>query len=377
LGLLRNEVPRCQECPAIPLDPPLSKGGIDRGRFFAALCKYTGRMFFITISYFFLKNIDSWLNHSLAFIELKPYQDLADIVVTNLNGGNYRHFFDKFIDVYFAACLFLTFPYFYRLDAKTPLSDDKYISLCKTVFSLPAAFSGKGIYWNKLCKLGLLTILVKLFFIPYMVSWSVSGGYNLKNIYSGLQWNIYSVNTLLAELFMLLDTTIFAAGYIAESKFLRSDIKSVEPTFLGWFVCLWCYPPFNAFSFKPFDYPIADISIDSPQWVHAAMTCVITLLWGTFAWASVALGFKASNLTNRGIIKTGPYRYVRHPAYVAKLLIWIIQGVVFSQFGPGILLGFTLMYTLRAWTEERHLSSDADYMEYKKIVKWRFIPGLI
>jgi protein-S-isoprenylcysteine O-methyltransferase Ste14 len=100
-------------------------------------------------------------------------------------------------------------------------------------------------------------------------------------------------------------------------------------------------------------------------------------LWGIFVWASISLGFKASNLTNRGIVKTGPYRFVRHPAYAAKVLIWIIQGIFFGQFGIFIMLGFMLIYFLRAWTEERHLSMDPDYVEYMRLVKWRFIPGII
>jgi hypothetical protein len=31
---------------------------------------------------------------------------------------------------------------------------------------------------------------------------------------------------------------------------------------------------------------------------------------------------------------------------------------------------------MRAITEENHLSSDKDYIEYKKKVKWKFIPGV-
>ncbi len=107
------------------------------------------------------------------------------------------------------------------------------------------------------------------------------------------------------------------------------------------------------------------------------MTCAVTLLWGIFAWASIALGFKASNLTNRGIISSGPYRFVRHPAYTAKVLIWIIQGIFFGQFYLGILTAFAVIYFLRAWTEERHLSMGQDYIEYKRMVKWRFVPYLI
>ncbi len=41
-----------------------------------------------------------------------------------------------------------------------------------------------------------------------------------------------------------------------------------------------------------------------------------------FSWASIALGFKASNLTNRGIVTHGPYAFVRHPGYAAKNFAW-------------------------------------------------------
>ena len=42
--------------------------------------------------------------------------------------------------------------------------------------------------------------------------------------------------------------------------------------------------------------------------------------WGAYALASIALNFKSSNLTNRGIVARGPYAIVRHPAYITKNL---------------------------------------------------------
>jgi len=42
------------------------------------------------------------------------------------------------------------------------------------------------------------------------------------------------------------------------------------------------------------------------------------------------------------------------------------------------MMGFAVIYYIRAWTEERHLSStDPDYDEYKKKVKWMFVPKII
>jgi len=345
--------------------------------FTSAFQKYLTRMFFITAAYFILKNAAAWPNYSMEHIDWLPYRYITGFFLTSLNSGNYQYFFDYFIDVYLMACLFLTFPYLYYFDRDRSVGEDKYVSFFRTILSVFNVFRGQRIYWNKLSRLGMLTIFVKFFFAPLLVSWSINNMLHIGNAPSMLQWEFQTINAFMVDLLILTDTAIFAFGYIIESRSLRSEIKSVEPTFFGWLVCLWCYPPFNAFSFRPFDYPIINISISSPQWVHIVMTCVLTFLWGIFTWASVALGFKASNLTNRGIVKTGPYRYVRHPAYTVKILIWLIQGIFFSQFGLGILLAFTVIYILRAWTEERHLSMDTDYEEYRKMVKWRFVPGLI
>lgn len=344
-------------------------------RFFSTLGKYTSRMFFLTFSYYCLKNADYWLTDTLKFIDWPPLRYFISTAVTNFQGGNYQNFFQYFIDAYLAACFFLNFPCLYWFAAGTSMKDDKYVSFIKTLFSF---FTWREkIHWNKQSKLGMLTILVKIFFIPILVSWSINNIIHITKITPSIQWNIYAVNAYLVDLFILIDTAIFAFGYLVESRYLKSEIKTVEPTFLGWLVCLWCYPPFNVFSFKPFDYEIINIAYSSPEWVHLVMTCIITLMWGIFAWASIALGFKASNLTNRGIIKSGPYRFVRHPAYFAKLIIWLIQAIFFARFGIGIIAGFILIYVLRAWTEERHLSMDPDYLEYKKIVRWKFIPGVI
>jgi len=116
------------------------------------------------------------------------------------------------------------------------------------------------------------------------------------------------------------------------------------------------------------------IHLDTPPALQMVITAAITALWGMFTLASVNLGFKASNLTNRGIVVHGLYRYVRHPAYSIKVLIWIIQGVFLGYYTSGILLAFTAVYVLRALTEERHLSQDPDYIAYQQQVPWRFIP---
>ena len=178
-------------------------------------------------------------------------------------------------------------------------------------------------------------------------------------------------------LFILLDTSVFILGYAFESHKIKSTLRSVDSTLLGWLVCLVCYPPFNQFFFIPFDVALFPIHISSPQWVQNIGLIVITVCWGIFAWASIALGFKASNLTNRGIVNHGPYKYCRHPAYTIKIVAWTIQALFFGEYFIGILIAFIIIYFLRAWTEERHLSHDPDYQRYKKQVPYLFIPKVI
>ena len=94
-----------------------------------------------------------------------------------------------------------------------------------------------------------------------------------------------------------------------------------------------------------------------------------------YTWATVSFGVRFSNLTNRGIITNGPYRWVKHPAYVSKNFSWWFVSMPFLSAlsatealrASMALLLLNGVYYLRAKTEERHLSSDPDYVAY---VNW-------
>ena len=93
-----------------------------------------------------------------------------------------------------------------------------------------------------------------------------------------------------------------------------------------------------------------------------------------YTWATLAFGIRFSNLTHRGILTHGPYRLLRHPAYVAKNLYWWLVHVPWiNQLGPlaalkccAMLLLVNALYALRAYTEERHLAEDAQYRQYRQ-----------
>jgi protein-S-isoprenylcysteine O-methyltransferase Ste14 len=234
-------------------------------------------------------------------------------------------------------------------------------------------------------------IAVKAIFWPLMVVWLQLQAHELTTSTEAFlsfgRFFPYGYCAIYHGLFFV-DVLLFAVGYGLEHPWLQNEIRSVEPTLLGWLAALLCYPPLvwltsNALGWFSFELP----QFRSPM-IQIAAAVAMLLGVGVYAWASLALGLRASNLTNRGIVTTGPYRWMRHPAYVAKNLSWWIGAtpllLTFAWTDPWrpipAILGtaaWSGIYVLRALTEERHLGSDPDYQAYRSRVRWRFIPGLV
>jgi protein-S-isoprenylcysteine O-methyltransferase Ste14 len=193
----------------------------------------------------------------------------------------------------------------------------------------------------------------------------------------------------LMRLILVVDVLCFTVGYLVELPRLDNRIRSVDPTWLGWAAALLCYPPLNQVTGAILGSQVSDFpQFDNPT-VHLALNLLLLVLMTGYASASVALGFKASNLTHRGIVSRGPYALVRHPAYLFKNLAWWIGAVpmVSAAFTQSLVdgvqavasvIGWTMLYVMRALTEEDHLRSvDGDYAAYAARVRYRFIPGVV
>jgi hypothetical protein len=191
------------------------------------------------------------------------------------------------------------------------------------------------------------------------------------------------------QVVLFVDVLVFTLGYLIELPRLDNRIRSVDPTLLGWTAALLCYPPFNSISGAILGSPVSDFpQFDDPT-AHLVLNAALLLLMALYAGASLALGFKASNLTHRGIVARGPYAWMRHPAYACKNMAWWIAAapLVSSAFArstfEGVsalasMAGWSLLYVLRALTEEDHLRSvDGEYAAYAAKVRFRFIPGLV
>jgi len=233
-----------------------------------------------------------------------------------------------------------------------------------------------------------LFFLVKLIYIPIMANFFFGniGDFftNVEKIFSHthlrMQGQISEVYFCVFYAILIIDTTYFLLGYLFEFKSWKNELRSVEPTLFGWIVALACYPPFNNITTQIFGWGSNDYSAFPFVSLTIIAAIVSIVLYMIYVWATIALGLKASNLTNRGIVSRGPYKYVRHPAYISKNLAWLIMGIPIVLVNPLAIFSIAAwasIYFLRALTEERHLLADPDYQEYCKKVPYRFIPGVI
>jgi hypothetical protein len=269
------------------------------------------------------------------------------------------------------AWLAAAIPYFYLVDQRMSEPHDGYWQMGQVLLlrwrMVDAALFGQH----------LLGWLVKGFFLPLMF------GYVCQDMQRLLDFGEGGAQDGFAPLYQagyagmyFLDVTLVAVGYLVTFRLTDTHIRSTEPTLLGWAVALACYEPFWSFISGRYlayrnSYGWQDWLADSPA-PYMAWGSLILLLTLVYVWATLSFAARFSNLTHRGIITNGPYRFSKHPAYVAKNLSWwLIAAPFLASGGPRdgvlrclMLLGVNALYWLRARTEERHLSWDPVYVQY-------------
>lgn len=197
---------------------------------------------------------------------------------------------------------------------------------------------------------------------------------------------------LLVTALFVIDVQIGTVGYLLTLRPLDSHIRSGNPFLAGWLAALLCYPPFVWGIIGP-DNQILSYEYATPGWAHWfagntpllwAWGALLVFLTGIYAWATVVFGVRFSNLTYRGVLTNGPYRFTRHPAYLSKNLFWWASVLPFMVTGGSLLeaarncvflLVVGAIYYGRARTEEAHLlAEDPRYRDYHA---WMDDHGLI
>lgn len=280
----------------------------------------------------------------------------------------------------------LALPYFYLIDRRMRKPLDGYWHMGKLV-----TFQWEAIDRSVLGQ-HLLGWIIKGFFLPLMFTYMCNDlarflAVDFAKLSSFKFWFDFLFDSL-----YFIDVSLVSMGYLMSLRLTDTHFRSAEPTMLGWAVALMCYEPF--WSMVGRQYLAYESNFKWGAWLWD--TPVLYGIWGSgilllviiYVWATVAFGARFSNLTHRGIITNGPYRWTKHPAYVAKNLSWWMISIPFmAQGSPAealrhclLLLALNGIYVLRAKTEEWHLSRDPVYVDYARWVEehgmFRFIRHL-
>jgi protein-S-isoprenylcysteine O-methyltransferase Ste14 len=220
---------------------------------------------------------------------------------------------------------------------------------------------------------------VKGFFLAFMIS-IVPGNYAefIRTPLEQLGQGPVAIARWLIALMFLIDVAFATVGYVLTCRPLDAHIRSANPYLGGWVAALICYPPFILMNpGGPLDHHIGTKDwawwLDGHPLLLAVTGAVLVLLTGYYAWATVAFGLRFSNLTHRGILTHGPYRWTKHPAYLAKNAFWWLATTPLAATtgnpvdivrNTAVLALVSGVYYWRARTEEKHLGADPAYRAY-------------
>jgi protein-S-isoprenylcysteine O-methyltransferase Ste14 len=120
-----------------------------------------------------------------------------------------------------------------------------------------------------------------------------------------------------------------------------------------------------------------------PQAAQIAALIVCVLGYSLFVWATASNAFFSQIVriqTERGhsVVTDGPYRYVRHPAYIGAILYELAVPILLASWWsmPFSVLSAILL-TVRTALEDRTLHSELPgYADYARQVRFRLLPGI-
>ena len=105
-----------------------------------------------------------------------------------------------------------------------------------------------------------------------------------------------------------------------------------------------------------------------------AMQCADLALW-TWAFANLSRSYGIV-AADRGLATRGPYKFVRHPLYLAYMIGGI--GYLVQSLSPWniMIVGITVSFQVARILREEHHLDGASYNQYRRTVRRRLLPGI-
>jgi protein-S-isoprenylcysteine O-methyltransferase Ste14 len=122
-------------------------------------------------------------------------------------------------------------------------------------------------------------------------------------------------------------------------------------------------------------------NLPAPVYIISYTVCVLSL--SLFLWAMRANKFFSSVVriqTDRGhyVVRSGPYRFIRHPGYLAAIFVFISGATALGSLWaliPASLVA--ILFIIRTYLEDKTLKEELPgYAEYAQNAKFRLLPHI-
>jgi protein-S-isoprenylcysteine O-methyltransferase Ste14 len=189
-------------------------------------------------------------------------------------------------------------------------------------------------------------------------------------------WEAWVYLVLMFGMMLAFGVYLFArAPDLLERRMRFREREQAQRRIIGWM--LW---PFLAMFVIPgFDHRWN--WSDVPMWAVLAADGLVALSYGLLVWVLLTNHYASRVVeveAGQNVISTGPYAIVRHPMYVAMLLLYFSTPIALGSYWallPTLALPFMLAARIR--NEEDVLRRDLPgYAEYIQKVRYQLIPGL-
>jgi protein-S-isoprenylcysteine O-methyltransferase Ste14 len=122
------------------------------------------------------------------------------------------------------------------------------------------------------------------------------------------------------------------------------------------------------------DFPLA-------AQIAASTVCVLSIALFTWAMASNTFFSQIVRIQSdhgHAVATGGPYRYVRHPAYVGMILFELAISTLLASWWAFVAGGLcAILLLLRTALEDRTLQTElTGYADYSRQVRYRLLPGI-
>ena len=116
-----------------------------------------------------------------------------------------------------------------------------------------------------------------------------------------------------------------------------------------------------------------------PMWLMIAAAVVFLIGYGMYAEVMRENAYLSRSIKveeGQKVVITGLYGIVRHPMYLATLLMFLPIPLILQSFWGLCVFGwYAVLIVIRILNEEKVLTAELDgYADYKKKVKYRLIP---